>query len=97
MTRGERLLRLLKTCASDDGRLEMGMRDWAADDAAARNDTLRIDDRRIDYMTQLTIEAGVSPAAARRAIPRGLCGMAWILRWCSRLKREQTGRYGCAV
>ena len=60
-----RLLRLLKTCASDDGRLEMGVRDWATDDAVARQETLRIDERRIAYMTELAIEAGLSPATAR--------------------------------
>ena len=62
---GERLLRLLKTCASDDGRLEMGMRDWAADDAEAQQDTLRIDERRIDYMTDLAVAAGIQPPVAR--------------------------------
>ena len=56
-TAAERLLRLLRTCASDDGRLEMGVREWAAGDADARETVRCVDDRRIAYMERLTREA----------------------------------------
>jgi AcrR family transcriptional regulator len=55
----EKLLRLLKTCASDDGRLEIGIRDWAVDDNVALHEVGRIDDRRINYMADLAVQAGV--------------------------------------
>lgn len=61
---GDRLLRLLRTCGADDGRLEMGMRDWAVRDGAARDEVHRIDTRRIAYMTELAEKAGVPPEIA---------------------------------
>ena len=57
-TAAERLLRLLRTCASDDGRLEMGVREWAVGDATARETVRRVDDRRVAYMGELAREAG---------------------------------------
>lgn len=60
----DRLLRLLRTCGADDGRLEMGMRDWATRDAAARDEVHRIDTRRITYMTELAEKAGVPSETA---------------------------------
>lgn len=55
----ERLLRLLRTCASDDGRFEIGVRAWANNDAEALRTVERIDERRIAYMARLATEAGV--------------------------------------
>ncbi|MEM7487781.1 MAG: TetR/AcrR family transcriptional regulator [Pseudomonadota bacterium] len=73
---GQRLLRLLHTCGADDGRLEMGMRDWAARDAAAREEVRRIDERRVAYMTDLAEAAGVpSEAAASRC---RVAYLAWL-------------------
>lgn len=75
-TAADRLLRLLRACASEDGRLEMGMREWAVGDADARETVRRVDDRRIAYMTSLAREAGapknVTEARARIAY------VAWL-------------------
>ena len=60
----ERLLRLLRTCASDDGRFEMGVRAWAQQDRGARAVVARIDRRRIAYMTNLAVGAGVEEQLA---------------------------------
>ena len=62
----ERLLRLLETCASDDGRFEIGVRAWAAEDAGARSAVESIDDRRIAYMRDLLVGAGLRPVDAQR-------------------------------
>ncbi|ABD54216.1 TetR/AcrR family transcriptional regulator [Jannaschia sp. CCS1] len=59
-----RLLRLLHTCSADDGRLEIGMRDWAAQDEDAHKEVRLIDTRRIQYMATLAREAGIRSNAA---------------------------------
>lgn len=71
-----RLLRLLHTCSADDGRLEVGMRDWAAQDAAAREEVRQIDTRRIQYMTNLAEDAGI-PSQIARARCR-VAYLAWL-------------------
>ncbi|WP_299737444.1 TetR/AcrR family transcriptional regulator [uncultured Roseobacter sp.] len=70
---GTRLLRLLHTCSSDDGRLEIGMRDWATQDKGAQNEIRLIDKSRIEYMTSLAEDAGVPSDVAR---PR--CRVAYL-------------------
>lgn len=70
---GTRLLRLLHTCSSDDGRLEIGMRDWATQDKDAQDEIRLIDNRRIEYMASLAQDAGVPSDAAR---PR--CRVAYL-------------------
>ena len=86
---GDRLLRLLKTCASDDGRLEMGIRDWAADDAAVtRKDTLRIVDETAHRLYDGPGRRNWNVATtlgSTRAVPGRLCGLAWILCRCGGL------------
>jgi AcrR family transcriptional regulator len=78
-----RLLRLLRTCASDDGRFEIGIRAWANDDEEARQILERIDERRIVYMARLAAEAGVKDDDA---LARSRVGyLAWL------------GSYTCAV
>ena len=72
----ERLLRLLRTCASDDGGLEMGMREWAVGDADARETVRRVDERRIDYMARLAGEAGVPDGEARQRAR--IAYVAWL-------------------
>lgn len=62
----DRLLRLLNTCASDDGRLEIGIREWASRQQSAREIVERIDHRRIAYMTDLAHQAGVPRAWAHK-------------------------------
>ena len=73
---GERLLRLLRTCASDDGRLEIGIRAWASEDDEASRRLQEIDDRRIGYMTQLTTATGVPEDLARSRSRVGY--LAWL-------------------
>ena len=64
----DRLLRLLHTCASDDGKLEIGIRAWASQDKDARRTVRRIDERRIAYMAELATASGVAePIALARA------------------------------
>lgn len=63
-----RLLRLLRTCASDDGRLEMGVRAWAAQDDAAHRIVGQVDEERIAYVAVLLrgtgmLEADTLPSA----------------------------------
>ena len=53
-------------CASDDGRFEIGVRAWAAEDAGARSAVESIDDRRIAYMRDLLVGAGLRPEDAQR-------------------------------
>ena len=60
-----RLLRLLETCAADDGRFEIGMRAWAAEDRGARAVVDRVDRRRTDYVTVLLTGCGLAAADAR--------------------------------
>ncbi len=71
-----RLERLLRTCASDDGRFEIGVRAWAAEDVDAREAVSRIDKRRIDYMVSLLEEAGIARPVARRRARVGY--IAWL-------------------
>lgn len=73
---GARLLRLLRTCGADDGRLEMGMRDWAARDEEARSEIRKIDERRVAYMSSLAEGAGV-PAEVATARCR-VAYLAWL-------------------
>ena len=75
-TAAERLLRLLRTCASDDGRLEMSVREWAAGDAAARETVRRVDDRRVAYMGELARKAG-APHDGAEARAR-IAYVAWL-------------------
>jgi AcrR family transcriptional regulator len=72
----DRLLRLLKTCASDDGHLEMGVRAWAVRDQVARTAVERIDACRIKYMSDLIEAAGAARADAH---PRArVAYLAWL-------------------
>ncbi|MFL4470057.1 TetR/AcrR family transcriptional regulator [Tateyamaria armeniaca] len=75
-TASDRLRRLLWTCATEDGRLEMGVREWAGGDENAREIVRRVDDRRIAYMADLAREAGApnSDAKARARIAY----VAWL-------------------
>ncbi|MGF1475231.1 MAG: TetR/AcrR family transcriptional regulator [Geminicoccaceae bacterium] len=59
-----RLLRLLETCAADDGRLEMSVRAWASEDTEASAALQRVDARRIGYMAELLVDYGLSDSAA---------------------------------
>jgi AcrR family transcriptional regulator len=72
----ERLLRLLRTCASDDGRFEMGIRAWASNNEQARRTVEHIDERRIAYMASLASEAGLPE---KHALARSRVGyLAWL-------------------
>lgn len=75
-TAADRLQRLLRACASEDGRLEMSVREWAAGDADAREIVRRVDDTRIAYIANLACEAGTpkSDAEARARIAY----VAWL-------------------
>ncbi len=72
----KRLLRLLKTCASDDGRLEVGVREWATGDPDALEIVRKMDERRIGYMAELAREAG-APEHEATARAR-LAYLAWL-------------------
>ena len=72
----ERLLRLLETCASDDGRFEMGIRSWARSDPQTHDLVARIDERRVAYMADLAVEAGLD---SRQAEARSrVAYLAWL-------------------
>ncbi|MCR9195260.1 MAG: TetR/AcrR family transcriptional regulator [Hyphomonas sp.] len=72
----DRLLRLLHTCASDDGKLEIGIRAWASEDEDARQTVERIDERRISYMARLANAAGVPEHVASARARVGY--LAWL-------------------
>ncbi len=57
----ERLLRLLETCARDEGRLEMALRNWANSDEQARTAIAQVDLRRTEYIAALLSEHGLPP------------------------------------
>ncbi len=75
-TASDRLRRLLRTCASEDGRLEMSVREWAAGDADARETVRRVDETRIAYMAELSREAG-TPKRDAKARAR-IAYVAWL-------------------
>ena len=75
-TAADRLRRLLRTCASEDGRLEISVREWAAGDAHAREIVRRVDDTRIAYLTNLICEAG-APKRDAEARAR-IAYVAWL-------------------
>ncbi len=75
-TAADRLRRLLRACASEDGRLEMSVREWAAGDADARDIVRRVDDTRIAYMAKLACEAG-APKRDAEARAR-IAYVAWL-------------------
>lgn len=60
----ERLLRLLETCAGDEGRLEMALRNWASSDKQARVVIAQVDRRRTGYIATLLSEHGLPPNEA---------------------------------
>lgn len=62
----ERLLRLVDTCARDEGRLEMALRNWASSDEQARSAIAQIDRRRIQYIAALLSEHGLPPEEAEK-------------------------------
>ena len=72
----ERLRRLLRTCASDDGRSEMGIRAWAGDDPDAAERIRAIDERRIAYMATLSMACGIPEEDARARSRVGY--LAWL-------------------
>lgn len=86
---GTRLLRLLHTCSADDGRLEIGMRDWASRNKAAQDEVRLIDTHRIQYMTDLAEEAGV-PSAAAKARCR-VAYLAWLGSYTDATVTSRTG------
>jgi AcrR family transcriptional regulator len=59
-----RLLRLIETCARDDGHLEMALRSWAQTDARAGKVIVGVDTKRIAYLAQLIAEATRNPKNA---------------------------------
>jgi AcrR family transcriptional regulator len=59
-----KLLRLLETCAKDDGHLEMALRSWAQTDATARQFVENVDDKRVAYLAALIAEAGKTHVGA---------------------------------
>jgi AcrR family transcriptional regulator len=59
-----RLLRLLETCATDDGVLEMGIRAWANENDAAQQAVKMVDARRIGYLETLLVEVGFDDVEA---------------------------------
>jgi AcrR family transcriptional regulator len=60
-----RLTTLLEITMSADGRLERAMRDWARGDAAVSRAMASVDRKRLRYVADLLVAAGVAPEAAR--------------------------------
>ncbi|MEM9797510.1 MAG: TetR/AcrR family transcriptional regulator [Pseudomonadota bacterium] len=75
-TPADRLLRLLRSCATDDGRFEMGIRAWAAEDEEVRRRVAGIDTRRLNYMADLIEQTGVERETALKRARVGY--VAWL-------------------
>jgi AcrR family transcriptional regulator len=71
-----RLLRLLETCASDDGRIELAMRNWARTDDLARKALQRVDEARTDYLRKLMLEMGLTQDVAKAMA--SIAYLAWL-------------------
>ena len=71
-----RLARLLRTCAEDDGRFEIGVRAWAAEDVDARRAAAKVDRMRTEYLAELLIAASIPPDEATRRARIGY--VAWL-------------------
>jgi AcrR family transcriptional regulator len=71
-----RLLGLLEACASDDGRIELAMRNWARTDDLARKALQRVDEARTDYLKKLIVEMGV-PLSNAKALA-SIAYLAWL-------------------
>lgn len=71
-----RLLRLLEACASDDGRIELAMRNWARTDDLARKALQRVDEVRTDYLKKLILEMGLAPDDAQAMA--SIAYLAWL-------------------
>lgn len=63
-TASERLLRLLETCARDEGKLEMALRAWANSDTRAGAAVAKVDKRRVNYIADLLEACGQKPEKA---------------------------------
>ncbi|WP_300035689.1 TetR/AcrR family transcriptional regulator [uncultured Roseobacter sp.] len=72
----ERLLRLLKICAADDGRLELGIRDWAKEDGKARAVLQGVDKHRTHYLARLIEGCGLSKSEAE--VRANLVYLSWL-------------------
>jgi len=72
----ERLLRLLETCARDEGRLEMALRSWASTDEEARAAIAQVDRRRTEYIAALLSEHGLG--AEQAAMRSRVAYAAWL-------------------
>lgn len=71
-----KLLRLLRFCFDDDGRLETAFRGWAARDAEVADAVRAVDDRRTGYIADLLVAIGLdTDLADRRA---RLAYRAWL-------------------
>ncbi|WP_375550848.1 TetR/AcrR family transcriptional regulator [Rhodophyticola porphyridii] len=71
-----RLLRLLKVCAADDGKLELGIRDWAKEDGKARAVLKGVDEYRTRYLAQLIEGCGHSTRESE--VRASLVYLSWL-------------------
>jgi AcrR family transcriptional regulator len=75
-TASARLLRLLKICASDDGKVELAMRSWARSDDLAKDALRRVDKARTEYLCELIRHIGHAQKAAEELA--SIVYLAWL-------------------
>jgi AcrR family transcriptional regulator len=86
----QRLLRLLRTCAQDDGRFEVGIRHWMTQDASVADIVRDVDRQRERYLAALLSEAGCSTVRAKRLAP--VAYAAWLGEYSGAVQRSQAER-----
>jgi AcrR family transcriptional regulator len=75
-TASARLLRLLETCARDEGRIDMALRAWAQADQTARTAVAVVDRKRIAYLAKLL--AAALPTDADAETKARVAYAAWL-------------------
>lgn len=85
-----RLLRLLETCARDDGRFEIGIRLWMARDRHASALVGEVDARRTAYLAELLAETGLDEAKAVQLAP--VAYAAWLGEYSGAITRTVEDR-----
>ena len=89
-TAKERLLRLLKVCAQDEGHFEKGIRHWMTEDAGARAIVAEVDRQRTNYLQALLIEVGRTKTEASRLGP--VAYAAWLGEYTGAVIRPRKDR-----
>ncbi|MGP1281662.1 MAG: TetR/AcrR family transcriptional regulator [Parasphingopyxis sp.] len=86
----EKLRRLLIACAEDDGRFEVGIRLWMADNADAKSVVAEVDERRTAYIAALLQQIGLQKAEATRLAP--VAYSSWLGEYSAAVSRTRDER-----